>query len=80
MDRVAGDREARASDVFLAQIRERLLEFAAPLGIVPRDLLCTRTGLPDAQEPDPVETHLGQAIQFGVRDIVQRGRPAQGSG
>ena len=42
MDRVAGDREAGAGDVFLAQIRERLLELAAPLGIVPRDLLRTR--------------------------------------
>ena len=79
MHRVAGDREARAGDVFLAQVRERLLEFAPPLGIGARDLLRTRAGLPDAEEPDPVETQLGQAIQFGVRDVVQRGRPAQAS-
>ena len=80
MHRVAGDRKAGAGDVFLAQVRERLLELAAPLGIAARDLLRTRTGLPDAEEPDPVETQLGQAIQFGVRDVVQSDWPAQGSG
>ena len=80
MHRVAGDREAGAGDVFLAQIRQRLLEFAPPLGIAARDLLRTRAGLPDAEEPDPVEAQLGQAIQFGVRNVVQRGWPAQRSG
>ena len=34
MHGVAGDREAGAGDVFLAQVRERLLELLAPLGIV----------------------------------------------
>ena len=33
VDRVAGDREAGAGDVFLAQVRQRLLEFVPPLGI-----------------------------------------------
>ena len=34
-------------------------------------------GLPDAQQPDPVEAHRGQAVQLGVRDVVQRGGPAE---
>ena len=80
VDRVAGDGETRAGDVLLAQVRQRLLEFAAPLRIAARDLLRRRAGLPDAQEPDPVEAHLGQAVQLGVGDVVQRGRPAQACG
>ena len=78
--RVAGDREPGAGDVLLAQVRQRLLELPAPLGVGARDPLRGRPGLPDAQEPDPVETHLGQAVQLGVRNVVQRGRPAQGPG
>ena len=43
-----------------------------------RETCCAgRAGLPDAQEPDPVEAHLGQTVQFGVRNIVQRGGAAQ---
>ena len=45
-----------------------------------RETCCARrAGLPDAQEPDPVETHLGQAIQFGVGNVVQRGRSGPAS-
>ena len=58
MHRVTGDGEAGTGDVFLAQVRQRFLELAAPLGIAARDLLRTGAGLPDAEEPYPVETHL----------------------
>jgi len=34
-------------------------------------------GLPEDQEPDLVETHLHQSVQLGIRDVVQRRRPAQ---
>ena len=34
-------------------------------------------GLPDAQQPDPVEAQLRQAVELGVRNVVQRGRPAE---
>ena len=80
MHRVAGDREAGAGDVLLAQVRQRLLKFPAPLRIAARDLLRRQAGLPDAQEPDPVEPHLGQAVQLGVGNVVQRRRPAQRPG
>ena len=33
MDRVAGDRKSGTGNVFFAQVRQRLLEFAAPLGV-----------------------------------------------
>ena len=51
-----------------------------PLGVAPGDLLPGRAGLPDAQEPDPVEAHLGQAVELGVRNVVQRRRPAERAG
>ena len=54
------------------QVGQRLLEFAPPLGIAARDLLRARTGLPDAEEPDPVEAHLGQPIELGVGNVVER--------
>ena len=75
--RVAGDGETGTGDVLLAQVGQRLLKFSAPLRVAARDPLPCRTGLPDAQEPDPVEAHLGQAVQLGVRNVVQRGRPAE---
>ena len=80
MHRVAGDGETGTGDVLVAQVGQRLLELLAPLGIAARDLLPRRAGLPDAQEPDPVEAHLGQAVQFGVGNVVQRRRPAQSRG
>ena len=69
-----------AGDVLLAQVGQRLLELPAPLRVAARDLLRRRPGLPDAQEPDPVEPHLGQAVQLGVRNVVQRGGAAQRRG
>ncbi len=75
--RVAGDREPGAGDVFLAQVRQRLLEFACATRHCCANLLAGRAGLPDAEEPDPVETHLGQAIQLGVGNVIQRRGPAQ---
>ena len=80
MHRVAGDGEPGAGDVLLAQVGQGLLELSPPLGIAPGDLLPGRAGLPDAQEPDPVEPHLGQAVQFGVRNVIQGRRPAQPAG
>ena len=43
-------------------------------GLLRETCCAARAGLPDAQEPDPVETHLGQAVEFGVGNVVQRGR------
>ena len=80
MDGVVRDREPGAGDVFVLEVRQRFLELAAPLGIRARDRLRRRTGLPDAQEPDPVKSLLGQAIQFGIGNVVQRRAPAQRRG
>ena len=41
-------------------------------------LLPSGTRLPDAEEPNPVETHFGEAIEFSVRNVVQRCGSAQG--
>ena len=80
MHRVAGDGEPGAGDVLVAQVGQRLLELPPPLGVAPGDALSGRAGLPDAQEPDPVEAQLGQAVQLGVRNVVQGRRPAQPPG
>ena len=80
MDRVAGDGEAGAGNVVVGQVGQRLLELPPPLGIGARDLLRCRARLPDAQEPDPVEAHLRQAVQFGVGNVVERRRPAELAG
>src|SRR5262249_41844736 len=55
VDRVAGDGEAGAWNVVVAQVGERLLEFLAPFGIAARHPLGLWASLPDAEEPDPVE-------------------------
>ena len=77
VNRVARDGEARAGDVLLAQIRQRLLELPAPLGVGARDALPRRPGLPDAEEPDPVESHPGEPVELGVRDVIERRPPAE---
>ena len=74
---IGGDRETGPGDVVFAQVRQCLPEFAAPLGIRARDLLRTEASLPDAEEPHPVETHLSQAIQFGVGNIIESGGSPQ---
>src|SRR5205823_5413377 len=33
--------------------------------------------LPDTQEPDPSEAPFCQAVQFGIRNVIQRCLPAQ---
>src|SRR5262249_23933826 len=60
---ISGDRKTRAGDVFLSQVRQRLLELTAPLRIRSRDSLRRQTRLPNAKEPDPVESHLDEAIE-----------------
>ena len=75
--RVAGDREPGAGDVVIAEVRQRLLELFPPLGILPRCPLPGLSRSPDAEEPDPVEPHAGDAVQVGVGNVVQRRGPAQ---
>ena len=77
MDRIAGDGETGTGNIFLTQVGQRLLEFSAPFMILARYFLRRLPGLPDTQEPDPVEAHLGQSIYFGIGNIVQHCRPTQ---
>src|SRR5262249_15488808 len=79
VDRVTGNSETRTGDVFVAQIRQRLAKFFAPFGIAPRDLLCLRAGLPDAEKPDKVKALRGQCVQFGVGNVIKGCASAQRS-
>src|SRR5262249_2645579 len=71
--RVAGDREPRTGNILLTQVRESFLKLPAPFRIAPRDSLPRVARLPHAQEPDPVEAHLRDAVQLGVGNVVERG-------
>ena len=80
MHRVPGDGEPRSGDVVVAEIGQRLLEFVPPLEIGARDLLSGGSRLPHAQQPDPVEPHAGDAVEFCVGNVIQRGCSAQAAG
>src|SRR5262249_38150193 len=77
MNCIACDGETGTRYVFLPKVRQSLPEFFAPLLVLTGNTLCRRAGLPDAQEPEPVEAHLGEAIKLRVRNVVQRGSPAE---
>ena len=77
MHRIAGDGETGTGDVLLAQVRQRFMKFPPPFQIASRNLLRRRAGLPNAEEPDPVEAHPGQPVQIGIGNVVQSRRPAQ---
>lgn len=70
VDRVVRNCESGAVDILFAQVRERFLEFAASLRVGARDKLRASAGLPDAQVPNPVKTHLCEVVQFGIRNVV----------
>jgi hypothetical protein len=78
--RVAGDGEAGSSDVIFAEVGERFFELRPPLGLFTRYALPGSTGLPNAQQPYPVETRAGESIQLLVWNVVERGRPAKIAG
>jgi hypothetical protein len=75
MHRVAGDRKPGARDVLLAQVRQCFLELPSPFGVGARHPLAGRPRSPHTQEPDPVEPQPGHAVQLGVGDVIERGRP-----
>jgi hypothetical protein len=55
MHGVVLDGEPRAGDVLVPQIRQHFLKLLAPVGVAARHLLRRGAGLPNTQEPDPVE-------------------------
>ena len=77
MHAVAADGEAGAGDVFFVQVGKRALELAPPVALAARHALPRRPGLPDAEQPDPVEALLGQAVELGVAEVVERGGTAE---
>ena len=79
-DGIGGDRESGAADVRLAQVRQRLLEFPPPLAVLARHPPAGLARTPHAQQPDPVEARAAPAVQLGVRNVVERGRPPQRTG
>src|SRR5262245_47526543 len=48
-----------------------------PLAIAARDLLRRQPGAPHTQQPDPVEPHSSQTIQFCIRNVVERRGPTE---
>src|SRR5207253_542025 len=77
MDRVAGDGEARATDIVLTQVGQDAQELRAQSLVRPRHRTAGRARLPYAEQPHPVETHSRDAVQLGVRHVVGRGLAPQ---
>src|SRR6185369_17168979 len=69
--------ETRARNVIIRQITQRFVKFAAPIGVGARDFLGCWSGLPNAEEPNPIEAHFGEAIELGIGNIVECRNSAQ---
>ena len=78
MHGVAGDREAGAGDVLVAQVGQRLLELAAPLRVARARSRCAAgpvcQTLSNQTQSKPSSR---QPVELGVGDVVQRRAPAQ---
>src|SRR6202030_140750 len=68
-DGVCGDRKTGAGDILLGQVGQNRLKFGAPLRVAARNRPPGSADLPDAKQPDPVETLLCKAIERRVVDI-----------
>ena len=74
MHRVALDGEGRAANVRrLVQVGQDLAIVPGPVRVGPRDRETCGSGLPDAQQPDPVEAEFGDLVERRVGHIVKRG-------
>lgn len=65
------DGKRRACNVVFGEIGKRLVKAGLPLGSLPRDLRAGWTGLPNAKQPNPVETKTGDAIEVKIRYLVE---------
>jgi hypothetical protein len=77
MDGVLAHRERRAAHIGRSEVDERLTELALRFRPAPRHRAPGIAGLPHAEEPHPLEAVGGEAIEVGVRDIVERRRASQ---
>ena len=75
---VGDDRERRAADVLGLEIGEHAPAFLDQLGGRAGDLPPRRPGLPDPQEPDPLESLAGDVVEKTILEIVERGGPPEG--
>ena len=71
MNFVCRDGKGRACDVLLGQIGKSLAEAGLPFSSLARDLRTSRAGLPNAKQPNPVETQTGKAIKLKIRNLVE---------
>src|SRR5262245_11938240 len=74
---IPGYRESGPADVILGQVGQRLFEFLAPFAVGARYALPCRTGRPDTEKPDPVESRAGESVQVRVGNVVERDRATE---
>ena len=74
---VVGDRVGGAAHILGTEVGQRMPEAVLPGRVAARDRRSGGAGLPDAEEPYPVETELGDAVQRGVGYVVQAGLAAE---
>ena len=70
---VVANREAGAADVFVSEVLQDAAVLGEPVGMRSRHASRRLARLPDTKEPDDVEPVGGQPIEFGIRDVVERG-------
>jgi len=73
VDSVGAYGERRAANVVLGEARQRLGVGASPFLVFARRTPAFRPGLPDAEQPNPVEALRRQPIRQRIRHVVQRG-------
>jgi hypothetical protein len=77
MHDVLANRKRRAAHVGRPEIDERLTVLGLPLRPAPRYRAPGIARLPHAEEPHPLEAVGGDAVEVGVRDVVEARRSAE---
>ncbi len=71
-DPIGSDRKTRTADVVLGQIGQSRVELGSPFWVAARHRAPGSADLPHAQQPNPIETLRGKAIDRRVVDIGER--------
>src|SRR5690348_9108516 len=80
MDRIARHGKAGSANILVCKVRQDMSELLTPLSIGERDASPLGAYLPDAEEPNPVESSFSELVELGIGDVIQRRRAAQRGG
>ncbi len=78
-DGVFGDRKAGAADILVDKVGQGLDQFRPQIRIGAIEFASGRSGLPYAQQPDPVEPRLCEAVEDRIVDLGERDASSGGA-